>query len=291
LKEFPHIQGFIAIAEKDTMVFQKGQIPAFMANVPGAAETVRPFIVSNSRGLQGVPEIVLFPYHARPEGGIFEKIVVHPRAPEPDDLAYAIRHRSALNYFPLAYVTENGYYSFKELLDSKKRRELASAQRDNINFDSPIVTNMHALIHTALSPKGLFVNGVPYKFTIDLRTGFYVCDMHREVRKLNYTTHPIQVATDGAPQIVPFHFPREYKKKIHASLSKAVTEDSLERNLNNIYASYSKHYQFNRGDPVTFKKIYKMEMAIPRPELAKPIKRFTRKAKRNAVPADASASS
>lgn len=127
------------------------------------------------------------------------------------------------------------------------------------------------------------VDGIPYKFTVDLRTGFYIADIHRDVRKLNYSMKPIRMTNADRsvdPQIVPFYFPREYKQKIHASLTKNTTEESLEHSLNNIYASYSKHYQFNRGDPDAFRSVYKMEIALPRPDLNKPMKRFTRKAKK-----------
>jgi hypothetical protein len=274
LHEFPHIQGFIAIAEKDTRILQKGQFPSFLSYVPGAINMIHPFVVSNSRGIQGIPEIVLFPYHARP-ATILEKSVIHPHS-VPDPFAYAIQHRAKLNYFPLVYITEKGFYSFKDLLNPKKRMELAESERENINFDSPLTTNMMELLNAGLE-NGLYINNVPYSITIDLRTGFYVLDIP-EMRRVNDTIRKISIVSPDASttKVVPFHYPAHLKKKIHASLTKT-TEEALEGNLNRIYSSYSKYYVFEKGNPDTFRSIYKMEMALPRTEFEPPKKRYTRK--------------
>lgn len=282
IREYPHIQGYIAIAEKDTRVFQKGQIPSFMQNIPEAVEFVRPFIVSDRRGMQGVPEIVLFPFHTRPEG--YEQSLIHPRAVWDNQYAWAIRHRAALNYFPLAFVTEKDIYGYKDLLQPARLKELSESQRDNINFDSPLVKNMIRFMNAGLQKNGLYIDNIPYTFSIDLRTGFYVVDIP-ETRRLNYTIRKIPMNSpeyDSEPRIVPFHYPVELKKQLHASLRKS-TEESLSRNLNRLYASYTKLYPLNKGNPDTFKAIYKMELAVPRPELDIPKRHYTRKQKRNTV--------
>ena len=212
LHEYPHIQGYIAIAEKDARIFQKGQFPSFMKDVPEAIDYVKPFIVSDSRGLQSVPEIVLFPYHARPVT-IFDKITIHPRSVEPNYISWAIKNRSALNYFPLLYITETTMYSFKELLNDTKLFQLASTERNDTNFDSPITRNMIQFLSNALS-RGFFIGSMPFKFTIDLRTGFYILDIP-DVKKLNYTIKRMNIvpSRDMDPTLVPFHYPLEYKKK------------------------------------------------------------------------------
>lgn len=284
VQEFPHIQGYIAIAEKDTRVFQKWQIPSFMRNTPEALEFVRPFIVSDRRGMQGIPEIVLFPFHVRPED--YEQSLIHPRAvseyPIPEQqYAWAIRNRALLNYFPLAFVTEKDIYGYKDLLEPARIKELSASQRDNINFDSPLVTNMIRFMNAGLQKNGLYISNIPYTFSIDLRTGFYVVDIP-ETRRLNYTIRKIPMNSPGhVPQtrIVPFHYPAVLKKQLHVSFRKS-TEDSLSRNLNRLYASYTKLYPFNKGNPDLFKATYKMELAMPRPELDVPKRRYTYKQKR-----------
>lgn len=279
LKEFPHIQGYIAIAEKDAKIFQKGQIPAFMKDVPEAINFVKPMIVADSRGLQSVPEIVLFPFHTRPETLI--SYGIHPRAVEPDMFSYAFRHRAKLNYFPLAFITENGMYSYKDLFVTKKLLELSSSERSDINFDSPLTKNMVSFMKAGLQKNALFINNTPYTFSIDLRTGFYVLDIP-ENRRLNYTTKKISILSSDTkePTIIPFHYPSNVKKKLHSSLQKTLSEETLENNLNRIYASYSKHYQFDKGDPKTFQSVYKMDLALPRPELDIPKRRYTQKRSR-----------
>lgn len=281
LQEYPHIQGFIAIASKDADIFKRGQIPAFMRNIPDALNYIRPFIVSNSRDIHGVPEIVLFPFHARP-ATVLEKSVIHPRAVEPNYIAYAIANRTRLNYFPLAYVTETGFFSFKELLSPEHLHALASCERENINFDSPLILNMIKLVDAALSSEGFYIGDTPYKFTIDLRTGFYVLDIP-EIRRLNYTMQKLNMVTpdrSSEPVIVPFYYPSDIKKKIHSSLSKNITEEALEDALNKVYGSYSKHYVFNKGNPVmAYSQKYTMHLVLPRPELDLPRKRYTLKSK------------
>lgn len=281
ITEYPHIQGYIAIAEKDADIFKRGQIPAFMRNTPEAIEFIRPFIVSNSRDIQGVPEIVLFPFHARPES-VLDELVIHPRAVEPNLISYAIANRAKLNYFPLVYVTENGYSSFKELVEPARLEELAKTERDNWDFDSPLTLNMIRFMNAALDSKGFFIGHIPYKFTVDLRTGFYLLDTP-DVRKLNTSIRKINVISSdysGEPLVVPFHYPANVKKKIHTSLSRTVTEESLEGTLNKLYGSYSKHYMFDKGKPVLVQPKYTMELALPRPELDAPRKKYTLKSKK-----------
>jgi hypothetical protein len=287
LNEYPHIQGYIAIAETDAKIFQKGQIPSFLRDVPEVVQIITPFIVSDSRGLQSIPEIVLFPYHTRP-ASVFDTIQIHPHAPEPDMFAYALKHRAKLNYFPLVYVTETNIYSFMELLNKTTLNELANSERINTDFDSPLTTNMLTVIKRALSSGGLLLKPYSqmniYKFTIDIRTGFWIANIP-EVRKLNWTTQKIKIRDadySENTQIVPFFYPREFKHRLHSALTKRpITEEELESNLNRVFSSYTKYHQFNRGSPNTFKTIYKMEMSTPRSDLKPPSKRFTRKHKKS----------
>jgi hypothetical protein len=276
LQEYPHIQGFIGIVQKDANIFMKGQLYSFFQNIPESIDFIRPFVISDDRGIQGIPEIALFPFHARHET-ILEKHVLHPRA-VPHQIQYAIANRSKLNVFPMVYVTEKGFYSFPELLDAKKLEELSKSERENINFDSAITYNMLKLMKAALDAKGFFIGNVSYKCTIDVRTGFYVLDLP-DIRRLNYTTKRINIMKPdhSDPMIVPFHFPVELKKKIHSSLHKHTTEEALETSLNRLYSSYSKYYIFNRGNPTIQKRLYKLDLVLPRPELDIPRKKYTMK--------------
>ena len=274
LKEYPHIQGFIAIAQKDN-IFRKGQLSSFFKDVPQAIDFVRPFIVTDNRNIQSIPEIVLFPFHARPST-ILEKSVLHPRA-VPNQIEYAIANRAKLNYFPLLYVTEKGFYSFKELLNPDKLQELSMTERENINFDSNITFNMLKILNAALDSKGFFIGTIPYKFTIDVRTGYYVLDIP-DIRRMNNSIKKINIIKPdhSDPVIVPFHYPVEMKKKIHSSFSKHTTEEGLENFLNKLYGSYSKYYVFNRGEPIREVK-YSMDLVLPRPELDLPRRKYTMK--------------
>ena len=94
---------------------------------------------------------------------MYEKSIIHPRAVEPDYIAYAISNRAKLNYFPLVYVTEEGFFSFYGLLNKKNLNLLSNSMRDNPNFDSQLVKNMIWLITSALDPKGFIIGWPAFK--------------------------------------------------------------------------------------------------------------------------------
>jgi hypothetical protein len=293
IKEFPNIHGYIAIAANDASHFRHGFFPIMYEYNKGVAKSTASFVVENARKIQSVPEIVLYPYHARIAYDIRR---VHPRAVDIYPIEYAIKHRSELNYFPLLYITEKKVYSFTDLESHKVRLEMGNTERNDSEFLSPILEKEKSLVEQALSPSGITVRGVNYRFSIDIRTGFYIAS-----HKLsNFTTLPLTntnaiklyqqtYSEPYEPPInytVPFTYPHALKRDIHGFLRRAgktaKSEEDLVLTLNRIGSSFSKHYQFEIGNPTKYRTNYKLEIMFPRPDLsASPSKkRLTRKIKR-----------
>jgi hypothetical protein len=295
IKEFQNIHGYIAIAANDATHFQKGYFPIMCELDETCAKSAAPFVVENARKIQSVPEIVLYPYHARIAYDIRR---VHPRAVDHYPIPYAIKYRAELNYFPLLYITEKKVYSFTDLDSDKVRLEMGNTVRDDLEYISPILKKEKSLVEQALSPSGLNVRGVNYRFSIDLRTGFYIAS-HKLSSAANLSltstnTMKLYQQTYSEPYeppseyTVPFEYPHTLKREIHGFLRRAgktkKSEEDFVLTLNRIGASFSKHYQFDIANPTKYKTKYKLETMFQRPDLngfAPALKkRFTRKIKR-----------
>ncbi len=277
IKEFPNIHGYIAIAKNDASHFKHG-IFKIMS-------------VENESGMQSVPEVVIYPYHVRMSDEVRR---VHPRAVDTYPIHYAIKHRAELNYFPLLYITEKKIYTWNDLASYTTRKEMGETVRDNLEYISPMHEKEKFIVNHALSPGGISIYGVVYKFTIDVRTGFYIASSHLTNKQADNPelTNVIKLYRNSysepyAPEpeyIVPFSYPYNIKKHIHGFLrgayKKAKAEEEFVIALNRIGSSFSKHYQFDISNPQKYKANYKLETMFPRNELhvSKP-KRFTRKVK------------
>lgn len=292
IKEFPNIHGYIAIAGNDASRFKHGIFKIMHEENIESAKSIAPFIVENARGLQSVPEVVIYPYHVRISDEVRR---VHPRAVDMNPIHYGIKHRAELNYFPLVYITEKKIYTWNDLASYKTRKEMGETVRDNIEYISPIHEKEKFIVNRALSPGGISIYGVVYKFTIDVRTGFYIASSHLTNKQAYNTelTNVIQLYRNSysdpyAPEpeyTVPFSFPYNVKKDIHGFLrgayKKAKSEEEFVIALNRIGSSFSKHYQFDISNPQKYKVNYKLETMFPRKELVSKQKRFTRKIKRD----------
>jgi hypothetical protein len=294
IKEFPNIHGYVAIAANDAGHYMHGYFPTVYKHNMEYAKSTVPFVVENARKIQSVPEIVLYPYHARISDEIRR---VHPRAVDDYYIQYALKHRAELNYFPLCYITEKKIYTWNDLESYKTRKEMGETVRNDPEFISAILEKEKNIVQHALNPSGIRIHGVDYKFTVDLRTGFYVAshklsathpspsDTLTNIVKLyrqSYTEPSIPINS----YIVPFEYPRTLKQSIRGFLRRAgkqeKSEEDLVMALNRIGASFSKHYQFDIAHPTKFKTTYKLETMFPRPDIdiKTTKKRFTRKTKR-----------
>lgn len=290
IKEYPNIHGYIAIASNDAGHFKHGYFSTMCRDDIECAKTTASFVVENARHIQSVPEIVLYPYHVRTSDDVRR---IHPRAVDEHHIQYALKHRAELNYFPLLYITEKKIYSWNDIESHASRKEMGETIRDNLEYISPILEKEKRIVQRALSPEGLNIHGVTYRFTIDLRTGFYIASHKLSEANVftNTLTNTVKLyrSTYSDPYtpdkefVVPFTYPQELKRDIHGFLRRAHKsskhENDLVMALNRIGSSFSKHYQFDIANPTKFKTTYKLETMFPRPEF-KTKKRYTRKLKR-----------
>lgn len=291
IKEFPNIHGYIAIAGNDASRFKHGIYKIMYEENIESAKSMAPFVVENARGLQSVPEVVIYPYHVRISD---EMRRVHPRAVDANPIHYAIKHRAELNYFPLVYITEKKIYTWTDLDSYKTRKEMGETVRNNLEYISPIHEKEKFIVNSALSPGGISINGVVYKFSIDVRTGFYIASSQIPHKLMDnseltniiklYRNSYSEPSTPEPEYVVPFSYPLKAKRDIHGFLrkasKKAKPEEELVIALNRIGSSFSKHYQFDMTNPQKYKAEYKLETMFPRNEFSKQ-KRFTRKVKRD----------
>lgn len=277
LAEFPHIAGYIAIAGSDGSRYKSVYYSEALRT--GKLDYVKesvPFVVENARGLISIPEIVLYPYHARIN---LEKRTVRMRSPiNSYPMNYAIEHRAELNYFPFAYITEDDVYFYNDIMNDKIREKLTISERMNGDMNSPIVVNTKKLLDKLLSPEGLIINGHKINFTIDLRTGFYVCkdEPDKDILLTGVVnTYRSPLPLDFSEKnnfIVPFKYPADMKRQIHGYLAstnrdKYHTEEDLVWSLNRLGASFSRYYQFKKDHPEKYILTYKLEKMFPRPDL------------------------
>jgi hypothetical protein len=294
IKEFPNIHGFIAIAGNDASQFKHGIFKIMHEEDTESAKSIAPFVVENARGLQSVPEIALYPYHVRISDEVRR---VHPRAVDNYPVHYAIKHRAELNYFPLVYITEKKIYTWNDLESRETRKEMGETVRNNLEYLSRIHEKEKFIVNHALRPGGIRIYGVVYRFSIDVRTGFYVASSHLTNNKYVdglELTNVIKLYRNSysepyAPEpeyVVPFSYPYNVKKDIHGFLrgasKRAKSEEDFVITLNRIGSSFSKHYQFDMKNPQKYKVDYKLETMFPRNDLStsKQKRRFTRKVKR-----------
>jgi hypothetical protein len=301
LKEYPHIHGYIAIAANDAAHFKVGYTRIMRETDMDCLKHTVPFVVENARGIQSVPEIVLYPYHVRTG---YATHTIHHRAVEDRQVSYAIQHRAELNYFPLLYITEKRVYTWLQLDSVATVTEMGETGRTNLEFASPILALEKYIVEHALQPGGIRIHGVTYKFTVDLRTGFYIAShtaCETVPRNTGITTNLLKLYKNSYSEpyshdesyTIPFHYPRAVKRDIHGFLRRAnlraCSEYDFVNTLNRIGASFAKHYMFDIAHPKKYKESYFLEEVFPRPDLtgecmsspsSTKSRRYTRKQKR-----------
>ena len=278
IKEYPDIQGYIAIHRKDAYRYEGMFFQSNNSDVLNYRYLTAPFIVANSTGIQSVPEIVLFPYHKRHTNPL-DPIFIHRHSVYPNFIEFIIKNRALLNYCPLVYITEKDIYTLTNLEKTENLDELADADRTNIAFPSSIVSNMKNFMDSALSPKGVSINNNRYYFTIDLRTGFFIVHSTHRPKKFTMRRKVLNIKLPSEIRYIPLHYPSHLKKQLHGFLSLSTqSNENISFNLAKFMASYKKEYQFDKGDKNKYKTIYKMELAFPRPDIKSTLrKKYTRK--------------
>jgi len=275
--EFPNILGYIAMTKNDGPRYGAGFYSTLLKDMPEAAKQTLPFVAENARGIQGIPEIVLYPYHIRT--GMHPRYVHNRAFNDYNAVSYAIKNRAELNYFPLLYATDSRLYTFNELRNSSTLIELTSATFSE-EPHRPLYSHLYNFLQQALSRYGVFIGNTRYLFSIDFRTGYYIAktdiasldDTPVEEGNLHtFRLHDSQEFRPDQALTIPFAYPAHLKTKIHGWLVRSnanggISEDSISRTLNAHKASFSRHYMFKKDHPRRFSVKYQLESVFPRPE-------------------------
>lgn len=119
LKRYPHIRGYIAIADQDASIFTAKYHHMIRKDDITKVKHIIPSIVSNNRKIIGIPEIVMNPLHLSYSSYNSDKYPIKARFDGLDSIVkYCIMNRSQYNYFPLLYFTNNNIYQFHDLVNT-----------------------------------------------------------------------------------------------------------------------------------------------------------------------------
>jgi hypothetical protein len=252
LKEHPDIHGYIAIPNTDGILYKSAFYSQLKNAYPNYTSMTTPMVVSNSKGLVAIPEIVLHPYHVRTRS----MRLVSPRVMD-DPIGYTLANISQLNYVPIMFFNESHTFSFLDLADKKSRYKLLSVERDlSDKAITPLQQRLKIFIDAALAPAGVKIHDMVLKFTIDLRTGFYTAKYiafnasNTEVLNIKIFKENEEGADYENYDIIPFSYPIHMKKVMHGFLSSQTTpidEVRLSSELARIKSSYNRKYIFDKG--------------------------------------------
>jgi len=280
LKEHPDIHGYIAIPDNDGALYKSKFFKFLKESYPSFVLATTPMIVSDAKGLAAIPEIVVHPYRHR--SPIDKRM--HPRVVDHSYTKFIKDNHAMLNFTPLVYFSEHHIYSVMDLTFETLFALASNVRPYSGKSITPLARNLHTFLENALSPRGVKVNGAIHRFTIDLRTGFYIAEYNKHL-KLEHAESTVKVYEDADDvdltnhTIVPFHYTYPMKQRFHGLLASThkdiTTESHLSRNLARLKSAFNKKYIFDKGKS---KLVFELEKSFPRPDLQY-IRSYTRKQK------------
>jgi hypothetical protein len=274
IKYFPQIDGFIGLAEQDIQyINRKYKDIASNPKTRDMARQIIPSMITNSRGLSGIPEIVIHPLRFRHEEC---KIMRAKFRTSEDIVKYCSKHRAQYNYFPLVYFTNNGIFTFNDMKDDKTIELIANSVRVlNSPTTMPKIYENINIVFSAMLNDGYNVNGTMYKILVDRRTGFYRAVIDTEPNRVNShrITHK-KVQREGVGDgfegyLDAYVIKPTNNSEINSILSKhsKYIDDYLLANLANNGYSLKKTLGFKRKAKRQFMYNYYINKMIERPDL------------------------
>lgn len=263
ISNFPHIAGYIALAEADAIQFKLQYKRLMDHGKKKQIMQIMPCISSNSRGITGVPEIVIHPLHFRRLSSY--NIRETFRYPV-DVISYCTRNRAQYNFFPVLYIYSNGIFSFNDLKSEKVLALLQKIDAPNGPIKNPLLTILKKIMNKLLTPSGYDNNGINYKLSIDMKTGYYIFDTHvinkSEDKEYRGKIH-ITNKTGSENSIIPYSYSMQDKYKIMKAMSLGypLTEEELETYLNKKGFSLKTKYILDKGGN-TYRKKYNVDKVI-----------------------------
>ena len=266
LKEFPHILGFIGLDNRDLSFFLSQYKSYIDYDMKSHISQILGSIVSNARGLIGVPEIVIHPLHLRRSDTYW--IRKGNMKTMSDYISYIHFNRAEYNFSPLLYITKNRIFSFNEFKDLSIYEELINTDPLNYPIDKDLFANLN-LVMQGLFTKGYIINAYKYNAHTDKKTGFYRINTKGRNTRRRYNT---TLNTFDPETMTRQNFPLQYdtlpnnmrnKDMIEMAESGQQLPDS-ENLLNKYGLSFSPEYVFDKGNYI---KKYRVDTVFPRPDL------------------------
>ena len=267
LKLFPQIDGYIGIAEQDAEIITKKYKDIFYKydNVNKTKQLI-PSILSNSRGIISIPEIVIHPYRFRYDNChlITEKFYNSERV-----VKYCINNRAQYNFFPLLYFTSNNIYTFTDLKLNNTIKEISKNSRI-YNEGTPAIYNQIDSVFTKMLEDGYKINSVLYKVLIDKRTGFYrafidvVKNNRRNTRKKIFRNFK----DDTSEGYLDSYIIKKNDPQMNTIIS--IHKNYIDDFLNDLFAndySAKKSLVLSRGNKRNFMYKYQIDKVLDRPDL------------------------
>lgn len=296
LEIFPHILGYIAIASTDKDKFLVQYKKFIKHRSYEKIFQILPCVSSDSRDYIGIPEIVLYPLHQRRNTCVNLRRYMYGNE---KIVKYCIQNRAQFNYFPLLYITKNARYTFDDLeyeknIDCIRKTAEEPIQEEYTGYNKHLFINeklfkiLHRLLNRFLSPAGILINNILYKFSNDTRTGFYI--VSTEYSKIQNTNNKTRRNANGKLRIVNFHtdietvipysYSKQNKKKIRLAIGTGKSYNDFEHYSGELNANgmeFTTNYVLDKGQPEKYSKILQIEKVLERPDIGKKKRLETRK--------------
>jgi len=287
IDKYPHIDGYITIAEQDANTFKKKykNIIEKYKNIEKASHII-PGIIADNRDIQGIPEIVLFPLRFRYN----ECFMIKEKFKGPSSFVrYCINNRAQYNYFPLLYFTSDNIYTFNDLSSINNIQSIIKSNRvyngANIlnnthnylsekNTQIPKIHNNINIIFNKMLTDGYIINGIKYTIKVNKTLGFYKLFIEYNNIRNNFTKKQKNIIhtfkDDGFMEYLKssITFPNN-KTLNNIYMNHKEYLDTYLTNLYNNGYSTKKRFKLNRGNPNSLILDYYIDKVIDIPQLKK----------------------
>jgi hypothetical protein len=281
LNTYPQIGGYIGIAEQDAAIFYT-KYKDMLSNEKNIdkIKQILPGIVTNSRDIISIPEIVIHPLRFR-----YDKCHLVPeRFYNPKRvIKYCVENRAKYNFFPLLYFTNIGIYTLESfnIEDYKLIFDMVGESKNVKLTKSQLYKNVDEVFSKMLD-EGYKVNNVNYKVFVDNRTGFYRAliegknSNNKNNKRPNTRKRVFRNFKDDTFEgyIDSYIVKPNGNSEVNTILSlytdyinKYMNCTNLANTLENNGYSVNKQYFLDRGDPKRIICNYYIDKVLDRPDL------------------------
>jgi hypothetical protein len=265
LKRFPQIDGYIGIAEQDASLFTRKytNIIEKYRDI-NKAKQILPSILMNSRGITGIPEIVIHPYRFRHD----DCTLITEKFYSPESVVkYCVNKRAHYNFFPLLYFTNNGIYTITDLKYKDIIKKLADSVRIYDRGKPEIYENIDNVFSKMLDG-GYTLNKVTYNALIDMRTGFYKVYINSILNATKRNTQKKIIRNFKGDNFEGYIIKSNNDPRMNTIVS--THKDYLDRFIDDLGANgytIKRKLVLDRGNKLNFMYKYYIDKVLDRPDL------------------------